>query len=387
MRNLILIILIFFNSVACTTINQTDETQALSDQTEQLKQQAPKKTEAISKELAWAQSNLDILGYNPDNFDGKLTPKTRAALSAFQMDVKLPITGKLDDSTYQALDREVQRKLESEKPPVVSPPPQEAATPQKKQEAATPQKKQEAATPQKKRKETIKKKKTSENKKVTSPVRAFTNIQAVGVHLVAARLAEIGYFQPPLKQAKLETVEAALKSFQGDIGVTATGLLDDVTWKKLQNIKLSSARQAELDAVAPPAAPAKKKTGDPAMPDFTLKTGESVFVIEKIECKSENEALVLFYEGQLQELQDSQVEVNVKKRYAMWYDIRHEGVSKTDWWCIPKKRFCYSSVSFTDWDGKLKSGEVASFEKKLTMPSRFDIVSLVAQSSKRECSF
>lgn len=131
----------------------------------------------------------------------------------------------------------------------------------------------------------------------------------------------------------------------------------------------------------------KAKHFDPAMPEFTLKTGESVFVIDRIECKSENEAFILFYEGQLQELQDSQVEVNVKKRYAMWYDIRHEGVSKTDWWCIPKKRFCYSSVSFTDWDGKLKSGEVASFEKKLTMPSRFDIVSLVAQSSKRECSF
>ncbi|MEN8217235.1 MAG: peptidoglycan-binding domain-containing protein [Pseudomonadota bacterium] len=366
MRNFILIILVFFNSVACTTNTKTEETQA---QTEQ----APKKTEeeAISKELAWAQSNLDILGYEPGNFDGKLTPKTRAALSAFQRDVELPITDKLDDSTFQALEGEVQRKLESEKPPVASPPQQEAATPQKKQ------------------KETIKKTKTSKSKKVTPPARAFINIQAVGVHLVAARLAEIGYFQSPLKQAKPETVEAALKSFQGDIGVTATGILDEVSWKKLQNIKLSRARQAELEAMAPPAAPAKKKTDklDPAMHDFTLKTGESVFVIEKIECKSENEALVLFYKGQLQERQDSQVEVNVNKRYAMWYDIRYEGVSKTDWWCIPKKRFCYSSVSFTDWDGKLKSGEVASFEKKLTMPSRFDIASLVAQSSKRECSF
>ena len=92
--------------------------------------------------------------------------------------------------------------------------------------------------------------------------------------------------------------------------------------------------------------------------DFTLKTGDTVFVIDKIECQNKNETFVLFYKGNLQELRDNQAYVKVNKRYAMAYDTKREGISKDDWWCIPKKRFCYSIVNFTDWGGKLKSGKV-----------------------------
>ncbi len=372
----ILIIFLFFNNAACTKLTQTDKIQASEEQAE-----VPKEP-TILEDLPGAQDNLDLLGYEVDNFDGKLTPKTQAALKLFQKELKLPITGKLDDATYQVLEREVERKKrESQKPheTVVSPPPPHKQSVQPKQKETPEAEKPKAVKPQNKPKHT---KKTM--KKKTPPANVFSNIEKMGVYWVAASLAEIGYFKSPLKQAKLKMVEAALKSFQKDIGVTPRGVLDEVTLKKLQNIKLSSARQAELEAVSSP--PAKKKTKpkhiDPAMPNFTLKTGESVFVIEKIECKSDNEAFVLFYEGQLQNTQ-----VQVTKRYAMWYDIRQDGVSKTDWWCIPKKRFCYSSIDFTDWGGKLKSGELAYFDKKLTMPSRFDITALVAHATKQKCSF
>ena len=219
----------------------------------------------------------------------------------------------------------------------------------------------------------------------TKPTKTFANIKAVGVYRVAAYLAELGYFQAALKQAQIETVKAALKLFQQDIKVEPTGLLDDVTWNKLQSVKLNRARQAELEAITTGIV-ALSHPIDPALPQFTLKTGESVFVIDRMECKSKNEMFVLFYEGQLQKLQHSQVQVNVNKRYALWYDRRREGVSKTDWWCIPRKRFCYSSINFTDWRGTLKISEVGLFEKKLTIPSRFDIASLVAHESKRACA-
>jgi len=377
MHPFILIIFFIFNNVACTNLTKNKQIQASEKKTEKAKPEVQTKNEpeptTTSMDLAWSQHNLDILGYEPGNFDGKLTAKTKAALKSFQKKFKLPITGKLNKSTYRALEREVERKkreYQKSSENVTPPPPMQSVKPK-----PTP-----AMNPQNKQKYT---QKTTE--KVRSPARAFTDIQTVGVYLVAALLAEKGYFKFPLKQAKLETVEAALKSFQKDIGLTQTGILDEVTLKKLQSIKLSSARQAELDAVS--SLPAKKKTVDSALPDLTLKTGESVFAIEKIECKSDNEALVLFYEGQLQELQKTQVRVNVNKRYAMWYDLRHYGVSKTDWWCIPKKRFCYSSIDFTDWGGKLKSGDVGSFEKKLTIPGSFDITALVAHASKRKCSF
>ncbi|OAD24109.1 Peptidoglycan binding-like domain protein, partial [Candidatus Thiomargarita nelsonii] len=261
MHPFILIIFLFFNNVACTKVTKTEEKIAASEeQTEEAKPEVPKKNEqeppTSSKELAWAQQNLDLLGYEPGNIDGQLTPKTQAALSAFQIKFKLPITGKLDDSTYQVLEREVERKKrESQKqhPETVdSPPHKQSVTVQPK-----PKETPEVVKPQNKHKHTIK-----TRKKNTPPARVYTDIQTLGVHLVAASLAEIGYFQSPLKQAKLKMVETALKSFQKDIGVTPTGVLDDVTLKKLQNIKLSSARQAELDAVSSP--PAKKKTIVPA---------------------------------------------------------------------------------------------------------------------------
>ncbi|OAD19501.1 Peptidoglycan binding-like domain protein [Candidatus Thiomargarita nelsonii] len=207
-----------------------------------------------------------LLGYEPGNIDGKFTPKTRTALSKFQMNFDLPITGKLNQSTFQALELEVQNKLQSTPPlklETASPPPQQLPS-EKPRERKKPDK---------------------------PPVRVFTDIQTVGVYLVAAYLADAGYFQAPLKKAKLKTVKVALKSFQLDIGVPPSGILDDVTWNKLQSIKLSSARQAELEAVAPIAQkqaaqprieysiPADKpeKTDtrilDPAMPYFTLETG------------------------------------------------------------------------------------------------------------------
>ncbi len=68
------------------------------------------------------------------------------------------------------------------------------------------------------------------------------------VYQVAVRLAELGYFKEPLKQARFETTIAALKAFQRNIGVAPSGNLDKITLNKLRQVKLSRARRAELEA-------------------------------------------------------------------------------------------------------------------------------------------
>jgi len=214
---------------------------------------------------------------------------------------------------------------------------------------------------------------------------SIQNISSVGIHLVAAYLAEMGYFQGTVKQARLDNVESALKSFQLDIGVADTGILDDQTWKKLKKVKLSRTIKAELEAAM--ASEPVIEVSDPAMPTFTLKEGETVFALEKVECKSPDEAFVLFYKGRLQKLKNDKVQITATERYALWYDRNSEGVSKTDWWCIPRKRFCSSKVGFSDWDGKIKQGEVGDFQTKWTMPSRFDMTHLAANSAKQVCHF
>lgn len=238
-------------------------------------------------------------------------------------------------------------------------------------------------------------------KPILPPKKSVTNIQTVGIYRVAAYLAEVGYFYGPLQKATLETVKAALKSFQRDIRVAPTGVLDDATWHKLQRLKLGHPIKAELEVItaekpakidtpfpSPPVTkPAKRHA--PTISATTFKPGESVYAIEKIECKGDHEAFMLIYEGKFQQAaaQKNKVQVRVNKRLAMWYDSYKTGKNDQDWWCIPKKRFCYSRINFTDWGGQLKSNEVGNFEVELTMSSHDDMMAFIAQSVKKACSF
>ncbi|KHD04634.2 hypothetical protein PN36_02325 [Candidatus Thiomargarita nelsonii] len=202
----------------------------------------------------------------------------------------------------------------------------------------------------------------------------IVDIQSANIYSVAAPLAQLGYFKGELKQAKLTEVEIALKSFQRDIPVAETGLLNETIWNKLNNVKLTPALAAELSDL---------ETEVPF-----LKEDESVFAIEKIDCKSPHEAFVLFYKGQLQKVQNDQAQITVTERYALWYDRRHEGVVETDYWCIPRKGFCASPIQFSDWGGKLKHGEPSNFNKTWTLATRLvDIPSLITNATQEHCQF
>lgn len=50
-----------------------------------------------------AQKKLKELGYNPGSLDGLWGKKTREAVRQFQKDMKLPVTGRLDQKTTEKL--------------------------------------------------------------------------------------------------------------------------------------------------------------------------------------------------------------------------------------------------------------------------------------------
>jgi peptidoglycan hydrolase-like protein with peptidoglycan-binding domain len=62
-----------------------------------------------------AQEQLILLGYDPGTVDGVYGPRTRQALETFQRAQNLPVTGLLDEPTFQALQLAVS-------PPTISSP-------------------------------------------------------------------------------------------------------------------------------------------------------------------------------------------------------------------------------------------------------------------------
>ena len=230
----VLIALIFINHIACTTNNPKKEISpasmvpnepVTSSATDGKQNQKTEHLSRISSDkLAWAQLNLELLGYSPGNVQGKLTAQTQTALAKFQKKSGLPVTGSLEPSTFQALEQAV--AVQSKR---LSQPPRK--TVRLRPPSDVPPTKPSVIVTQ--------------NQPTTL---FFTNIQAVGVYRVAAYLAEAGYFQGPIKYAQLDMVEAALKTFQLDIGVKPRGILDGTTWNKLQSVGLSYARKAELEA-------------------------------------------------------------------------------------------------------------------------------------------
>jgi len=75
------------------------------------------------------------------------------------------------------------------------------------------------------------------------------NIMVKAPHLVAALLAEMGYyFANEINNPNPQAVKNALMAFQRDIGVPQTGQLDNNTWQRLRKVRLSSNRKTLLSS-------------------------------------------------------------------------------------------------------------------------------------------
>jgi 5-methylcytosine-specific restriction endonuclease McrA len=59
----------------------------------------------ISKDVKQIQTLLALLKYNPGPIDGILGKKTTKAISTFQLDIGVPVTGKIDKNLKSQLDR------------------------------------------------------------------------------------------------------------------------------------------------------------------------------------------------------------------------------------------------------------------------------------------
>ena len=117
------------------------------------------------------------------------------------------------------------------------------------------------------------------------------------------------------------------------------------------------------------------------------KAGDNVFAIEDIECKSDgHQVWLLIYAGVLNAGRAAEnAAVTVTDRYAMWFDNRREGISSTTHLCAPRRRFCYTTINFTDWSGKLAKGETGQFTTALLTVQDAGILAAATHAISKQC--
>jgi murein L,D-transpeptidase YcbB/YkuD len=176
-------------------------------------EQAAQAVDAVVNYTTALQTSLETAGYLDGEVDGIYGPETVAAVEALQSDNGLPVTGLVDRATATALQAAV--------------------------EAAGG----EAA-----------------------------NLAIAHTAALQSILTAAGYWTGPIDGQWTDALTAALQSFQTDLGVPATGVVDAAT--------LAAARQALADLTAPPettttADDDRTTTTEPDEPETQETTGTS----------------------------------------------------------------------------------------------------------------
>ena len=58
-------------------------------------------------------------------------------------------------------------------------------------------------------------------------------------------------------------------------------------------------------------------------------------------------------------------------------------VSSTDWFCIPKRKYCYSEIGFQAWQGRYKPNGIIEFPK--TDIAQIEIISVIEEILQIQC--
>jgi hypothetical protein len=103
----------------------------------------------------------------------------------------------------------------------------------------------------------------------------------------------------------------------------------------------------------------------PAPPPGSLAVGTPAVALEQITCEPGSGAWLLLIEGEIAEVADGSVALRARRRIGLRYWPTAEGVDETDWFCAPRRRFCYAAVRFGDWGGTIRPDDLVLREPEL----------------------
>ena len=145
--------------------------------------------------------------------------------------------------------------------------------------------------------------------------------------------------------------------------------------------KLKQEKTAKPKLLQPKSSPKPK----PTISKNTLQPGMTVYAIEKTKCEKFGE-WALLYQGVVKQVFGDNVKITVKKRYAFKHHPTKKGVSKTDWFCAPKRKYCYSEVTFSAWQGKHHLNDIVEFPRANVFSANVDIVPGTDKILQKTCT-
>nr|VFK65957.1 MAG: Peptidoglycan-binding (PGRP) domain of peptidoglycan hydrolases-containing protein [Candidatus Kentron sp. UNK]VFK70599.1 MAG: Peptidoglycan-binding (PGRP) domain of peptidoglycan hydrolases-containing protein [Candidatus Kentron sp. UNK] len=328
----------------------------------------------------WAQGILRRIGFFNGSASSRIDKETRTALRAFQRKAGLSETGIIDAPTYLALAKRqeghasvkhvdktgfdttvtsLSRSLSSGAARSI---PLSLSDAKPDSHSDKPPASPPASTP------------ASEEGSVES------DAEVLKAQNILKRLK----YDPGSADGKLGAkTKAALAEFQRNQGLPPTGSLDPRTRsalratiskpRRIPGRKTPSSKDHKLEFVVP------------KMPGFSLGEGMRVLVIEHIDCKSKDEAWVLLYGGAIREKAQGTVTIGIDKRLGLWFDRRETGIHSGEWWCEPRRRYCFGEVEFSRWKGRFKSGDKFNAKSDLVIPEKFGPVPLAGREIGKRC--
>jgi Putative peptidoglycan binding domain len=116
-----------------------------------------------------------------------------------------------------------------------------------------------------------------------------------------------------------------------------------------------------------------------------LQPDDVAYAPENVECSNISGDWVTLYRGTIVERDEKTVALRLEERFGYRYDPNHDGLDRTDWWCIPRRRHCYSTISFTDWGGTFSKNTVQHFPIERVYDARLGLINSMATLLQQQC--
>ncbi|MEE4357330.1 MAG: hypothetical protein V2I97_12760, partial [Desulfococcaceae bacterium] len=112
---------------------------------------------------------------------------------------------------------------------------------------------------------------------------------------------------------------------------------------------------------------------------------DRVFALELCECSGISGDWLLFYEGTVTARENKRISVRLEKRFGYRHRPDMEGIDDSNWWCIPRKKHCWSQVKFSDWAGKYMPGQVIVFQESDILNTKIGQVNALSHWLRQKC--